>query len=100
MGHALQKFAKAARHHGTRVYHHARHLATGLDSVISTSARVYGGVLQPMLKAQGYDTSDLDRHLLKSHAAYNQLKDHVEKGHRVVQGVAANLRGGEFKYAP
>ena len=99
MRHAITRFANAARHHGTRAYHTARHVARGIDSVVSTGARVYGGVVQPILRSQGYDTSDLDRHLLKTHSTYNQLKDHVEKGHRVVEGVAANLRGGDFKYS-
>ena len=99
MRHALQKVAKAARHHGTRAYVAARHLARGIDSAVATSARVYGGLIQPVLRSQGYDTKELDRNLLKTHSLYNDLKDHVTKGHRVVEGVAANLRGGDFKYA-
>ena len=99
MRHALSRFVKDVRDHGARAYHKARHVARGLDNVIATSARVYGGVIQPILRSQGVDTRELDRHLLTSHAAYNQLKDHVEKGHRVVEGVAANLRGGDFKYS-
>lgn len=99
MRHAITRIAKAARHHGSRAYNTARHLARGLDTAVSTGARVYGGIVQPLLRAQGYDTSDLDRNLLKTHSLYNQLKDHVEKGHRVVEGVAANIRGGDFKYS-
>ena len=98
MRHALSRFVHGANHHGARMYHKARHAARGLDNVIATSARVYGGVIQPILRSQGVDTKELDRHLLQGHAAYNQLKDQVEKGHRVVEGVAATLRGGDFKY--
>ena len=98
MRHALTRFAKAARHHGKRAYHTARHVAHGVDAAVATGVRVYGSIVQPILRSQGYDTGDLDRHLLKTHSAYNQLKDHVEKGHRVAEGVAASLRGGDFKY--
>ena len=52
-----------ARHFGNRAYEHARHGLAGLNRVVETGARLYGGVIQPLLRSSGVDTRDADETL-------------------------------------
>ena len=52
-----------ARHFGARAYEHARHGLSGLNRAVETGARLYGGVIQPLLRSSGVDTRDADETL-------------------------------------
>ena len=53
-------FVERARHFGVRAYEHARHGLAGLNRAVETGARLYGGVVQPLLRSSGVDTREAD----------------------------------------
>ena len=61
-----------ARHFGTRAYENACHGLAGLNRAVETGARLYGGVIQPLLRSSGVDTRDADETLT---SMYNGLGD-------------------------
>ena len=64
-----------ARHYGSRAYDMARMAGGHLNHIIDTSARVYGGIVQPMLNAHGVDTRDTDMALSGMYQQYNSARD-------------------------
>ena len=53
-----------ARHFGNRAYDLARHTGSVLNNIVETGARVYGGIVQPMLAQRGIDTRGTDEALV------------------------------------
>ena len=80
------RWVGAARHYTQRAYETARHMAGGLDHVIQNSARMYGGLIQPILHSQGVDTSGVDRNLLDAYSHYSRLKGHAQNFDALVKG--------------
>ena len=46
-----------------------------LNHIIDTRARVYGGIVQPMLNAHGVDTRDTDMALSGMYQQYNNARN-------------------------
>ena len=67
--------AAAARHYGSRAYDMARIAGGQLNNFIDTSARVYGGVIQPMLKHHGVDTRSADLALSDMYSNFNAARN-------------------------
>ena len=84
--------------HGMRMYHKARHYGTMADRGIRTAAYLYGHAIQPALRDAGVNTSKADSLLKNSYDHYNLYANTIQLGINVVDGVAANLRGGSFSY--
>jgi hypothetical protein len=72
-------FVERARHYGVRAYEHARHGLSGINRAVETGARLYGGVVQPLLKHGGYDTRDVDDTLMNLYAGWGGARDLAEK---------------------
>ena len=84
---------------GFRLYRRVKHVAGELDHGIQTAARFYGSALQPALRAAGVDTREADKHLMGSYSGYRELKDRLDQGFRVGDGVVAALgRGQDWSY--
>ncbi len=60
---------------GLRVWNRARHFGWELDRHIESAARIYGEVVQPILRAVGNDTSQADRLLNKGYSDYKRIRD-------------------------
>ena len=60
---------------GLRVWSRARHFGGELDRHIESAARIYGEVVQPILRAVGNDTSQADRLLNKGYSDYKRIRD-------------------------
>ena len=71
---ASHVFAKA-RHYGSHAYDLARIAGGHLNNFVDTSARLYGGVIQPMLKHHGIDTHNTDYALSGMYSDYNAIKN-------------------------
>ena len=84
--------------HGMRMYQKARHYGTIADRGIRTAAYLYGHAIQPALRDAGINTSKADGMLKNSYDHYNMYSNAIQSGINVVDGVAANLRGGSFSY--
>ena len=50
-------------------------------------------LLQPALRAAGVDTRDADRKLMGAYSGYRELKDRLDQGFRIGNGVIAHLAG-------
>ena len=68
-----------ARHGAQRAYEYARVAGGKLNNFIDTSARVYGGVVQPLLSQGGYDTRGTDMALMDMYQGYSQVRDAANK---------------------
>ena len=84
--------------HGMRMFNKARHYGTMADRGIRTAAHIYGQAIQPALRDAGINTSRADGMLKNSYDHYNLYANAIQSGINVVDGVAANLRGGSFSY--
>ncbi len=74
-----------------RLHRHVKHVAHEIDRGVLTATRFYGEALQPALRAAGYDTRDADSRLLKVHSEYGALRDKLEQGFKVGDGVIAHM---------
>ena len=74
------------RNFGHKAYETARHTATHLDNFIQNSAKVYGGLVQPILQSQGYDTSSADSNLMDAYNRYSHLKTQAYKFDHLIKG--------------
>ena len=80
------RWVGAARHYTQRAYETARHMAGGLDHFIQHSAKIYGGLVQPILHSQGIDTSGVDNNLMDAYGHYSRLKGHAQKFDEMIKG--------------
>ena len=98
MRHSFHHFANRVRHQGVAMWRTARHYGTLIDRHVQTATHLYGNAVQPALRGMGYDTREVDRHLHSAHGLYSSYKESLNDGVDVVDGIAANLRGGTFSY--
>ena len=94
MKHTFNRLAR----HGMRMYQTARHYGSMADRGIRTAAYLYGQAIQPALRDAGVHTPKADSLLKNSYDHYNMYANAIQSGINVVDGVAANLRGGSFSY--
>ena len=73
-----------ARHLGTRAYEHVRHGLRGLNSAVETGARLYGGVIQPLLRSSGVDTRDADETLSNLYNGWGDARAIAQKIEQLV----------------
>ena len=64
-----------ARHYGSRAYDLGGIAGGHLNNFIDTSARVYGGVIQPMLNHHGIDTRNTDLALSDMYSNYSAARN-------------------------
>ena len=81
-----------------RMYQKARHYGTMADRGVRTAAYIYGQVIQPALRDVGVNAHVADKFLKNSFDHCNMYSNAIQSGINVVDGVAANLRGGSFSY--
>jgi len=79
-------FVHTVKRYGHQAYETARHTATHLDNFIQNSAKVYGHIVQPILKSQGYDTSSVDSDLMNAYNKYSHLKTQAYKFDHLLKG--------------
>ena len=72
-------FVERARHYGVRAYEHARHGLSGVNRAVETGARIYGGVVQPLLRHSGIDTREVDETLVDLYNGWGSARDIAEK---------------------
>ena len=65
---------------GLRVWNRARFVGGELDRHLESAARIYGDVVQPILRAVGNDTSQADRLLNKGYSDYKRIRDGMAEG--------------------
>ena len=76
----------SARHFGSRAYEHIRHGLAGVNRVVETGARLYGGIVQPILKHQfGVDTSEFDHALMGAYNDFATVRHTAQKIERILQ---------------
>ena len=83
---------KAVRH-GVQLYRSMRHHASVWDGRIQAAAHLYSAV-SPVLRMHGMDTRQLDRSLKAGYDHYEAYAQNARDGVQVMDGIAANLRGG------
>ena len=83
---------KAVRH-GVQLYRTMRHHASVWDGRIQAAAHLYSAV-SPVLRMHGLDTRHLDRSLKAGYDHYETYAQNARDGVQVMDGIAANLRGG------
>ena len=81
-----------------QMYQKVRHYGTIAHRGIRTAAYIYGQAIQPALRDAGIKTSRADTVLKNTYDHYNMYSDAIQSGINVVDGIAANLRGGSFSY--
>ena len=81
-----------------RVWRRARHVGKQVDRGIHNAAYLYSNAIQPGLWAAGVDTRNIDRSSSRNYGHYNKMQENLRDGISVVDGIAANLRGGTFTY--
>ena len=94
MRHTFNRLAR----HGMRMYQTAKHYGSMADRSIRAAAYLYGEAIQPALRDAGVNTRKADSFLKNTYDHYNLYSNAVQSGVNVVDGVAANLRGGSFSY--
>jgi hypothetical protein len=67
------------------MYEHARHGLAGINRAVETGARLYGGIIQPLLRHHGVDTSRADSALMDAYTSYDTLRSATQKIDRVIQ---------------
>ena len=88
----------AFAHRAAHVWRRARHVGRSIDRAIHNGAYLYSAI-RPGLLAAGVDTRSVDRTLSKNYGHYNKMQESLSDGIQVVDGIAANLRGGNFTYS-
>ena len=81
-----------------QIWRTARHVGSEFDRHIQSAAYIYGRAIQPGLRAAGIDTREVDKHLITSYGLYNKLRESLNDGVQVVDGVMAHVRGGTYQY--
>jgi hypothetical protein len=94
----INQFLHKVRHHGTVMWHTARHVGSQIDRHVQFAAQVYGQLAQPALRSAGYDTSKADSFLKQNYDAYNTYANALNDGAQVIDGIARHLRGGTYQY--
>jgi hypothetical protein len=89
-------FYRAARH-GAGLYRQARNMGRQFDAYVGLAHRTYATVIQPGLRAGGYDTREMDRQLVSAHSHYSMVKEASQAGLRIADGLAAHSQTG-FSY--
>ena len=74
-----------ARHGMARAYDLARVAGGKLNNFIDTSARVYGGVIQPLLNQSGIDTAGSDMALIDMYRGYSNVRDAANKFDSIIK---------------
>ena len=74
-----------ARHFGHQMYEHARHGLAGINRAVETSARMYGGIIQPLLRHHGVDTLHADTMLMSAYDSYDTARAAAQKFDRLLQ---------------
>ena len=77
-----------------RVWNRARHFGGQLDRHIESAARLYGDVVQPILRAVGNDTSRADAILGKGYSDYKRIRDGMREGVAASDRFAYHLSRG------
>ena len=72
------------RNYGARAYQHALHFSAGLNTTAETGARLYGEILQPILRSQGVDTSSADTMLMNGYQAFDQVRGVAQRINAIV----------------
>ena len=90
--------AGRVRHQAGQMLRTARHVGSMVDRHVHAAAHLYRHV-QPALRAAGLDTSEVDKQLKGGYDLYTQYSSMLNDGVDVVDGIAKNLRGGNFSYA-
>ena len=80
------------------MWRRARHVGRSIDRAIHNGAYLYSAI-RPGLWAAGVDMRRVDSVLSKNYGHYNQMQERLSDGVQVVDGIAANLRGGNFTYS-
>ena len=75
----VNHLVRQARHGIQRAYEMARVAGGKLNNFIDTSARVYGGVVQPMLNQGGFDTRNADMALMDLYHGYDSARTMANK---------------------
>ncbi len=70
----VSHLVRGARHYGGRAYEYARIAGGQLNNFVDTSARVYGGIVQPLLQHHGVDTGAADGALSDMYSHYNNAR--------------------------
>ena len=78
-------FVVNALHFGIRAYDHARHGLAGLNRAVETGARLYGGIIQPLLHANNIDTRSADTALMGAYDSYDAARTVTSKIDRLIQ---------------
>ena len=94
MRHTFNRLAR----HGMQMYQKAKHYGSMADRGIRTAAYLYGQAIQPALRDAGMNAQKADIFLKNNYDHYNMYANAMQSGINVVDGVAANLRGGSFSY--
>ena len=81
-----------------QMYQKVRHYGTIAHRGIRTAAYIYGQAIQPALRDAGVNARKADSLLKNSSDHYNMYANAVQSGINVVDGAAANLRGGSLSY--
>ena len=68
-----------ARHGIQHAYDLARVAGGKLNNFIDTSARVYGGLVQPLLNQGGFDTRGADMALMDMYKSYSSARNMANK---------------------
>ena len=68
-----------ARHGMQRAYDLARVAGGKLNNFIDTSARVYGGIVQPLFNQSGFDTRNADMALMDMYRSYDNARTMANK---------------------
>ena len=72
------------RHYGARAYQHALHFSAGVNTTVETGARLYGEILQPILRSQGVDTRSADTALMNGYQAFGQVRGVAQRINAIV----------------
>ena len=89
----MRHLASKAVRHGVQLYRTMRHHASVWDGRIQAAAHLYSAV-SPVLRMHGLDTRQLDRTLKAGYDHYESYAQNARDGVQVMDGIAANLRGG------
>ena len=74
-----------ARHFGARAYEYARHGLAGINRVVETGAKMYGGIVQPLLRYHGINTRNADAMLMDAYNSYDTARSATQKIDRLIQ---------------
>ena len=94
MRHTFNRLARD----GMRMYQTASHYGSMADRSIRTAAYLYRQAIPRALRDGGVNTQKADRFMKNIYDHYELYSNAVQSEINIVDGVAANLRGGSFSY--